>query len=174
MTNINLDLYVKGGQSPYTYEETSGLLAPRGYFIQNNVISGTASEYGFEEANGTIKVTDSMGQTLNLPYKVGKITGKLFYNPSAAEVLASIPAGNHSATVTSPGTRINLKPGVSGGTGNYTVQENVNNGWSAHGFEVQFDANLKATKIVYPNEAKNAGSFDVDITDGNATVTATV
>lgn len=175
LENIPLDGYVSGGQEPYTFTDNSVMLEIRGYYIRTAQIMGKASEYGFEEKNGNILVTDAMGQTILLPYTVGKITGNLFYNANAAGVKASIPNGDHDAILANPGNYIDLLPGVSGGTENYTFAENINNGWSRYGFQIEIDnATGKATKIVYPSEPLNPGSFDVDIGDGNAVVKASV
>lgn len=175
LSAINLDEYIDGGVTPYKYTEDERILSIRGYHIFANSIGGEASQYGFAEEEGTITVTDSKGLQIDLPFKVGKITGDLYYNPAASGIKASIPAGEKGATLSNPGNYLNLLPGVSGGKETYTFKESVNNGWSKYGFEITID-NLtgKATKIKYPAQAENAGSFEVDITDGEATVVATV
>lgn len=175
LSSINLDEYIDGGVTPYKYTDDDGILSVRGYYIFANSIKGEASQYGFAEEEGVITVTDSKGLQIELPFKVGKITGDLYYNPDASGIKASIPVGEKSATLSNPGNYLNLLPGVSGGKETYTFKESVNNGWSKYGFEITID-NLtgKATKIKYPPQAENAGSFEVDITDGEATVVATV
>lgn len=80
MIPIQLGEYVEGGQPGYTYEDDSGLLFIRGYYITEDRIEGKASEFGYGEVEGIIKVKDVSGQTLNLPYKIGKINGAMYFD----------------------------------------------------------------------------------------------
>lgn len=152
---IQLGEYVEGGQPGYTYEDDSGLLFIRGYYITEDRIEGKASEFGYGEVEGIIKVKDVSGQTLNLPYKIGKINGAMYFDQTNPNIIVNVPGGEVGTIYTeeTPENLFNIGPGVSGGTEPYIFAPDPIFGWEAYGFEVEMDATEgRATKIMLPLE----------------------
>lgn len=170
ITSISLDPMVSGGSPPYSYSDPDGIFTRRGYGIDSitNSIAGMA-EGPASRVTGRILVTDSNGQTANIPTTLGKIDGELTFISENSGVIATIKAGKKGTTLPQ-NELLNLTNGAVGGVPPYTFSENTaEGGWKGKGWECTMDATGKFTAIKRPANACPAGTFNVILKDSAGT-----